>query len=212
MAKKNDPATDFVRKNTMLLASLICLIVGFLVGVIFSAYKSGPGVQVPAGMPQQSPKPRQQASQEETITEDQAKHILALEKEVVANPDNVDAWTQLGNLYFDTNNFDSAIRAYKKSLALKPDNANVQTDLGVMYRRAGQPEQAIKAFEKAVEIDPKHEVARFNTGIVLLHDLNDREGALKAWQGLVDINPAAMTPGGKPLADLIKALRGSSNS
>jgi cytochrome c-type biogenesis protein CcmH/NrfG len=167
---------------------------------------------MPAGMPQAPPQPRQQASQEETITEDQAKHILALEKEVAANPDNLDAWTQLGNLYFDTNNFDSAIRSYKKSLALKPDNANVQTDLGVMYRRAGQPEQAVKAFEKAVEIDPKHEIARFNTGIVLLHDLNDREGALKAWQGLVDINPAAMTPGGKPLAELIKALRGSSPS
>lgn len=207
MAKKKDPATDFVKKNTMLLASFICLIVGFLGGVVFSAYKSGSGVQVPAGMPQPSPQSQQQASQEETISEDQAKRILALEKEVAASPDNVDAWTQLGNLYFDTNNFDSAIRAYKKSLALKPDNANVQTDLGVMYRRAGQPEQAVKEFEKAIVIDPKHEIARFNTGIVLLHDLNDREGALKAWQGLVDINPAAMTPGGKPLAELIKALR-----
>jgi cytochrome c-type biogenesis protein CcmH/NrfG len=166
-------------------------------------------VPMPASMPQQSQQPQQQAAQEETITEDQAKRILALEKEVAANPNNADAWTQLGNLYFDTNNFESAIRSYKKSLALKPNNANIQTDLGVMYRRAGQPQEAIKAFEKAVQIDPKHEIARFNTGIVFLHDLNDREGALKAWQDLVDINPAAMTPGGKPLAEMIKALSAS---
>jgi len=209
MAKQNDPGSDYVKKNTMLLAAFICLAVGFLGGVVFSAYKSGSGVPMPASMPQQSQQPQQQAAQEETITEDQARRILALEKEVSANPDNADAWTQLGNLYFDTNNFESAIRSYKKSLALKPNNANVQTDLGVMYRRAGQPKEAIKAFEKAIQIDPKHEIARFNTGIVFLHDLNNREGALKAWQDLVDINPAAMTPGGKPLADLIKALRAS---
>jgi len=209
MAKQNDPGNDTVKKNTMLLASFICLAVGFLGGVVFSAYKSGSGVPMPASMPQKSQQPQQQAAQEETITEDQAKRILALEKEVASNPDNGDAWTQLGNLYFDTNNFESAIRSYKKSLALKPNNANVQTDLGVMYRRAGQPNEAIKAFEKAIQIDPKHEIARFNTGIVFLHDLNDREGALKAWQDLVNINPAAMTPGGKPLAAMIKALRAS---
>lgn len=212
MAKQNDPENDTVKKNTMLLVSFICLAVGFLGGVVFSAYKSGSGVPVPASMPQQQQQPQQQAAQEETITEDQARRILSLEKEVAANPDNADAWTQLGNLYFDTNNFESAIRSYKKSLALKPDNANVQTDLGVMYRRAGQPNEAIKAFEKAIRIDPKHEIARFNTGIVFLHDLNNREGALKAWQDLVDINPAAMTPGGKPLAEMIKALRKSSSS
>ncbi len=209
MAKQEDPGNDYVKKNTMLLASFICLAVGFLGGVVFSAYKSGSGVPMPASIPQQSQQPQQQAAQEETITEDQAKRILALEKEVAANPDNGDSWTQLGNLYFDTSNFESAIRSYKKSLALKPNNANVQTDLGVMYRRAGQPQEAIKAFEKAIRIDPKHEIARFNTGIVFLHDLNDREGALKAWQDLVNINPAAMTPGGKPLAEMIKALRES---
>ena len=212
MAKQNDTGKDTVKKNTMLLASFICLAVGFLGGVVFSAYKSGSGVPVPASMPQQLPQPRQQAAKQETITEDQAKRILTLEKELAANPDNADAWTQLGNLYFDTNNFESAIRSYKKSLELKPNNANVLTDLGVMYRRAGQPREAVKAFEKAIQIDPKHEIARFNAGIVLLHDLNDREGALKAWQDLVDIDPAAMTPGGKPVADLIKALKASPKS
>lgn len=204
MAKQQDPGNDYIKKNTMLLVSFICLIAGFIGGVVFSAYKSGSGVPVPSPIPQQ---PQPQATQDESISEGQAKRLLALEKETAANPENVDAWTQLGNLYFDTNNFESAIRAYQKSLALKPDNANVQTDLGVMYRRSGKPQEAIKAFERASQIDPQHEIARFNRGIVLLHDLNDKEGALKAWQELVDINPAAMTPGGRPLSELINRLR-----
>lgn len=210
MAKQKDPGSDYIKKNTMYLAAFICLAVGFLGGVVFSAYKSGSGVPVPPTMPQQSQQPQQQAAQKQTISDDQAKRMLALEKEVAANPENADAWTQLGNLYFDTSNFESAIRSYNKSLALKPNNANVQTDLGVMYRRSGKPKEAVAAFDKAVQIDPKHEIARFNKGIMLLHDLNDREGAIKVWEELVAMNPAAMTPGGRPLAEMINRFKETS--
>jgi len=202
MANKSNTETDTVKKNTMLMVAFIALGVGFLGGVVFSAFKTGSGVS--PGVPASTPAPQQPATQEQSITQDQAKRMLALEREVSTNPDNADTWTQLGNLYFDTNNYESAIKAYKKSLALSPNNANVQTDLGVMYRRNGQPQEAINAFDKAIEIDPKHEVSRFNKGIVLLHDLNDQKGAIEAWEALVKMNPAAMTPGGQPLSELLK--------
>jgi cytochrome c-type biogenesis protein CcmH/NrfG len=192
-----------MKTSTALLISLIALGVGFLGGVILSAYKSGSGVPIP-GSP---PAPQQQTSRKQQMTEDYAKQILTLEKETASNPDNANAWIQLGNLYFDADNYQSAIRAYEKSLALKPDNANVLTDLGVMYRRNGQPKKAVEAFDKAIRIDPKHEVSRFNKGIVLLHDLSDEEGALKAWEELVKMNPAAMTPGGQPLKELLKRFK-----
>ena len=201
MAKKETTETGMIKNSTALLIALITLGVGFLGGVVFSAYKSGSGVPLPQTAPQQ------QASKEQQITEDQAKNILALEKEVAADPNNTDTWTRLGNLYFDTDNFESAIRAYEKSLSQNPNNANVQTDLGVMYRRNGQPKKAVEAFDRAIKIDPKHEVSRFNKGIVLLHDLNDKEGALKAWEELIAVNPAAMTPSGQPLKDLLKRFK-----
>lgn len=210
MAPKTKSEADTVQKSTMLLVAFIALGVGFLGGVVFSAFKAGSSI--PTGMPAPAPAPQQQATQTQSLTEDQAKRILALEREVSANPNNADAWTQLGNLYFDTNNHESAIKAYKKSLALSPNNANVQTDLGVMYRRNGQPEEAIKAFDKAIEIDPTHEVSRFNKGIVLLHDLNDQKGAVAAWEELVKMNPAAMTPGGQPLSELLKRFKASKQS
>jgi len=203
MAKKETTETGTIKNSTALLISLITLGIGFLGGVVFSAYKSGSGVPVP----QSQAAPQQQASQKQQITEDQAKTILALEKEVAADPNNKDTWIRLGNLYFDTDNFESAIRAYEKSLSLNPNNANVQTDLGVMYRRNGQPKKAVEAFDKAIKIDPKHEVSRFNKGIVLLHDLSDKEGALRAWEELIAVNPAAMTPSGQPLKDLLKRFK-----
>ena len=130
-------------------------------------------------------------------------------RETAQNPKNVAAWVQLGNLYFDTNQFEKAIWAYNKSLELDAGNANVWTDLGVMYRRSGQPREAIRAFDAAIRADPRHEVSRFNKGIVLMHDLNDPEGAVQAWEELLKINPFAMGPGGKSVDELVTAYKQS---
>jgi tetratricopeptide (TPR) repeat protein len=112
----------------------------------------------------------------------------------------------LGNVYFDTNNVPKAIRAYEKSIELSPNNPNVITDLGVMYRRNGQPDKALEAFEMAIAVSPGHQQSRFNKGIVLRYDLNDRDGAVKAWEELLKINPNATAPNGQPLSEAIKNL------
>jgi hypothetical protein len=36
--------------------------------------------------------------------------------------------------------------------------------------------------------------------------LNDREGAIKAWEELLKINPKAMAPNGQPVSEAIKSL------
>jgi hypothetical protein len=43
-----------------------------------------------------------------------------------------------------------------------------------------------------------------------MHDLNDIEGAVKAWEGLVAINPMARSSSGQLVADLIKRVQPSS--
>jgi cytochrome c-type biogenesis protein CcmH/NrfG len=140
------------------------------------------------------------------MSNEQARTILSLEQEVAINPTNVEAWTKLGHVYFDTNNFAKAIRAYEKSLELSPGNPNVLTDLGVMYRRSGQPDKAIASFDQAMAIAPNHEQSRFNKGIVLRYDMNDSEGAVKAWEDLLRINPSAVAPNGQPISEVIKSL------
>jgi tetratricopeptide (TPR) repeat protein len=79
--------------------------------------------------------------------------------------------------------------------------------MGVMYRRNGNPQEAIKAFDKAIEADPKHEVSRMNKGIVLLHDLKDTDGAIKAWEGLLEVNPVAMAPTGRSVDEMIQQMK-----
>jgi tetratricopeptide (TPR) repeat protein len=80
-----------------------------------------------------------------------------------------------------------------------------------MYRRNDQPEEAVQAFDKAIEIDPKHEIARFNKGIVLIHDLSDFDAGIRAWKELVDINPMARAPNGQTVDELIRQLEAQKN-
>ncbi len=201
MTKKKENMDGFVKKETLLIVSVITLIIGFIGGVAVTIYKSGPVPSVQQmGMNQ---------TKEETpaISNEMASKIFELEKKTSADPDDLDSWTELGHLYYDSNNYDKAIWAYKKSLDLNPDNADVWTDLGVMYRKSGNPSEAIKCFDKAIKLNPKHEIAMFNKGIVLMHDMDDVEGAVKAWEELLKINPNAKTPGGMSLKEMIQGFK-----
>ncbi len=202
MAKQKTPENNLVKKETMMVVALIALVVGFLGGVFYSALQSGP---TPTGSVQTSSAPPQQ-QQQPGMSNEQARAILDLEQEVAVNPTNVNAWTQLGHVYFDTNNPPKAIRAYEKSLELNPNNPDVLTDLGVMYRRNGQPDKALATFDQAIAVAPNHEQSRFNKGIVLRYDMNDVEGARKAWEELLKINPNALAPNGIPVSEAIKSL------
>ncbi len=188
--------TAYVKRDTMLIVAFVALIVGFLGGVVFGIFKTTP--DAPGGPPAAAAPPQ---------TSELRDRIAAFEKAVEVNPEDGEAWTALGNLYFDTNQFKQAIAAYRKSIELRPGDPNTWTDLGVMYRRDGQPQEALAAFEKAVQIDPLHEPSRFNMGVVRMHDLDDREGALQAWQDLVKVNPSAAAPNGQLVKDLIEMIR-----
>lgn len=189
----------------MWMIASIALVTGFLFGVVFGVYKSGPGESILQSMPSQ------QTEKNQGISAEIAAKISELEKKVSENPDVIAAWINLGNLYFDTGNHEKAILAYTKSLELNPNNADVMTDLGIMYRRNGQPETAVATFDKAIKIDPNHETARYNKGVVLMHDMNDLEGAVRTWEELVRMNPAAMSPTGQPVNNLVSRLKETMN-
>ncbi len=205
MGKQKETNGQYVKKETMLVVALVAVIVGFLGGVIFSAYNYSPRLNVPASGPSG------QTSQEQNISNELAKEINNLNKELSLNPENIEALIRLGNLYFDTEQPGKAIMAYNNALELNPGNPDVLTDLGVMYRRKGQPLEAIKAFDKASKIDPRHEASRFNKGVVLLHDLNDSEGAIRAWEELVEVNPFAKVHDNELGLELIKKIKAKNN-
>ena len=205
MAKQSkNVESQYVRKETFWLVALLALAVGFFAGVMFAIFKSE-NVAVP-GQPQ-AQMPQAQSPQQQAVDPGRLSMIAALEKETQANPANEKAWIELGNSYFDTGQHEKSIQAYRKALEINPNNANVWTDMGVMYRRSGNPQEAINSFDRAIEVDPKHEVSRMNKGIVLLHDMNDMEGAIQAWEGLLEVNPVAMSPTGQSIDQMVQQMK-----
>lgn len=178
-----------MKKQTTIILSCITFVLGFFSGVLLTIHKSESLCTSPAA---------------EDSVKDIEKMARALETKAAQNPKNPAIWTQLGNAYFDSNRYEKAIGAYEKSVQIDPNNADVLTDLGILYRRTAQPEKAIKFFDKAITVDPKHEMSRFNKGIVLLHDLNDRDGAIRVWEELLEINPLAMASRDQSVDQLVK--------
>jgi tetratricopeptide (TPR) repeat protein len=105
------------------------------------------------------------------------------------DPANATPRTQLGNLYFDAERYDDAVKWYEKAVALDPTNPDLSTDLGVSYYYENQPDKALAQFQRSLQIDPKHTKTMLNQGIVLAFAKQDLSAANKAWQRVVELAP-----------------------
>jgi tetratricopeptide (TPR) repeat protein len=194
MTKKDSKNAPTVAKRTAMIIAGIMFVLGFFAGAGFQFFKTNPTPDVASNS---------------NIGTDYAQREKALETEVLNQPGNMEAWIQLGHIYFDTEKHEKAINAYEKALKMNPNNTDVLTDLGIMYRRTSQFHKAIEKFNKAIAVDPKHENARLNKGIVMMHDLSDREGAIRAWEDLLEINPFAMVGKDQSLDQMLKHYKES---
>jgi len=105
------------------------------------------------------------------------------------DPNNLQALIGIGNLYFDTKQDLLAIENYRKALAMDPTNTNVRTDMAICYRRSGNPGQAVEELKKAISTTPRHAESRYNLGVILIQDMHDVAGGIKAWEGLLENVP-----------------------
>jgi tetratricopeptide (TPR) repeat protein len=121
------------------------------------------------------------------------------------DPSNATPRLQLGNLYFDAEQYGEAITWYEKAFELDPTNADVSTDLGVSYYYTNQADRALAQFEKSLAIDPRHTKTMLNRGIVLAFGKQDLEGAAKAWERVVELAPN--TPEGQAARRALDSLK-----
>jgi len=112
-------------------------------------------------------------------------------RELVKNyPANLQAWIKLGNLFYDTDQYQESIDAYTKALELDPNNVNVITDRAAMLERIGDREKAEAELKKAIKLDPTHLASAYNL-VMLNYNQNDAEGAIEAWEEYLSRNPPA---------------------
>jgi len=199
---------QLIKKQIVIFIACGCFILGVATGVLFMKFAGSeePVVRKYTESNLQPLKPVEHVDNQVNAFRF-SQMIAELKQHLANNPKDIEAWAQLGNTYFDSEQFQNAIDAYRKYLEINPGNPDILTDMGVMYRNLSQPEEAIKAFDRASEVAPRHEMSRLNKGIVLLYDLNKKDEAIACWKELLKINPAAQTSNGKSLQAVIDELQ-----
>ena len=162
---------------------------GVLVGWIIGSQQGGPrSAPVPASAATPAtPAPATSTSPAAApLDESRAR---ALQAQAESNPKDAAVRVELGNLYFDADRAQDAIRWYVEALALDPKNVSASTDLGVAYYYVNQPDRALQQFEHSLSLDPKHAKTLLNRGIVQAFGKQDLDAAAQSWQQVIALAP-----------------------
>ena len=116
------------------------------------------------------------------LSSDQLQQIERLQKIADSKEATADTWKELGNIYFDTDQPELAIKAYDRALALRPGDTDILNDQGAMYRQIGDFDKALANFELSSSKDPKNLESLYNSGYVYAFDLNNIPKALVIWK------------------------------
>ena len=67
---------------------------------------------------------------------------------------NSSYFVDLGMNYYDSGEYEKAIKAYKKAIRKKPDYAMAYAGLGLAYDSLGREQEAIEAVKHASRLNP----------------------------------------------------------
>jgi cytochrome c-type biogenesis protein CcmH/NrfG len=177
--------------------AIVCLLLGLAGGwLIRSVQAPGDNSRVstaaPVAMPNQvnaaqasvpAPPPLQQLQQ---TAEMRATPLLA---QLKTDPNNAALLENLGDIYYDAQQYSAAIDYYQRALNIQPSNTSVRTDMATAIWYTGNADDAIAEFKKSLAYEPTKVNTLFNLGIVLWKGKHDAAGATAAWQKLLATNP-----------------------
>ena len=87
----------------------------------------------------------------------------------VTLPETAEEWIEKGQEAYEAENYDESVKCFQKAVSIKPNDANAHYNLGFAYDEKGLNTLAAEYLYKA--------------GLLYLEQ-GDREGALKAYEGL----------------------------
>jgi tetratricopeptide (TPR) repeat protein len=108
--------------------------------------------------------------------------VAELKQALDRDPENPEILMDIGNAYYDREDWDDAIQCYDKARRKQPKNPNLLSDLGAAHRNRGEFDTAVAFFQKAREANPEHWQSLLNWLLVEAYDRRDS----KAAQALLD--------------------------
>lgn len=191
-SRSNSPVTNWTSVQAYTLA-VICLLLGIAGGWLIRGSQSPPiaagaDVASPAAPPPMDAGAGSRPAPEQLKKMADAQAAPLLEK-LKSSPNDAALLANVGNIYYDAQQYPAAIGYYQQSLKLQPADASVRTDMGTAYWYTGDADTALAELGKALQYEPNKANALFNLGIVKWQGKMDVEGAVAAWQKLLKTNP-----------------------
>lgn len=144
------------------------------------------GAQAGQGMPEgQAP---QGQMPQGAMPPEVLKMISDYRQRLATNPDDVEANIGMGNLFFDSNQWEKAVDSYQRALSKTPDNDDVRVDMAVALHNLGQNAKAKEEMERVTRNNPSHRNAWLNLGVVSV-EMGDRASAINAWEQYLKLEP-----------------------
>ncbi len=104
-------------------------------------------------------------------------------------PENLDALSNLGVVYFRTGKLRSAESTLKKALTIAPNDDFVLTTLGIVHYRQSKFDDALKDLRKAIELNPNSATAHNYLGITASQKGRQQEAEKEILQAIAK-NPS----------------------
>jgi cytochrome c-type biogenesis protein CcmH/NrfG len=173
--------------------AVICLLLGVAVGWFVR------GPQSPAATPSETADasapfrgnanaagPAPTPAEMQKMADTQAGPLL---EKLKADPNNAMLLGNIGNVYYDAQQFPTAITYYQRALQVEPANTGVRTDMATAMWYMHDTDGAIAEFQKSLSYEPNKANTLFNLGVVEWQGKMDIDKALATWQHLLDTNP-----------------------
>lgn len=182
-------STPWTRERAALLA-IICLAAGIAGGWLIRGLQNPMQAHIANAVPAQpvaSPTPKTpDPGQLKAMADAQAAPLI---EQLKSTPDNPELLTSIGNLYYDAQQYSTAVDYYGRSLKSRPSDAAVRTDMGTAYWYMSNTDAAIAAFDRALTYAPNNPNTLFNRGLVKWQGKHDTAGAVADWEKLLATNP-----------------------
>jgi Tfp pilus assembly protein PilF len=187
----------------LLVMCAVCLVLGFLAGYFLRGSASAPAPALSAVAQETGPSshatsedtgPATQQMPKESPTLEDLKRMAdkkaapVLEK-LKSDPKNPQLWNQVGLIYKSAHQFKEAAGYFEKSLQYDSKNLGVRADYASCLYYTGDVDGALAQLNQSLAYDPKHAGTLMNIGIIKWRGKNDVDGAVAAWEKLLQYHP-----------------------
>ena len=121
------------------------------------------------------------------IYDDVDSAIDMLKNSILLDRNNDDAFVDLGDIYMDTEDIDSAIKSYCEAIKLNPGKASTYNKCAMALWQKDYIEEAIIACNKAIAADCDYYAAYNNLGVIYLDGIKNLKEAKKLFRTAIKI-------------------------